>query len=164
MVQIFFIKLKERQMGFSTVPFFVRSGGMYGSMRCCGMQHRKFKPGQCLHLLKKCAVCNWYPPCLKQAKYNKCPSVQWLFQVNDFREFTVSPSSKIRPYQRKKKLNCTFEVSCVGMRLWGPSSVCHYCMVSRLWGKDRSIFVLLLGLNLGLLGFPSIPNRSVVIY
>lgn len=58
-------------MGFYTVPFFFfcRGGDTYHSMRCCEMQYRKPVPGQYLHLLRKCAVCSWYPPYLKQTKY-----------------------------------------------------------------------------------------------
>lgn len=48
-----------------------------------------------LNLAKKYAVCNWYLPDLKQTEYNKCLPVQWLFQVNAFREFSMSQVARL---------------------------------------------------------------------
>lgn len=39
-----------------------------------------------------------------------------------------------------------------------------YYTVSLFGGMDRNIFFLALGLNLGLLSFPSFPKQSIVIY
>lgn len=38
-------------------------------------------PSAYIYLLKKCAVCKWYLPCLKQIKYKECPLVQWLYGI-----------------------------------------------------------------------------------
>ena len=48
-----------------------------------------------LYLATKYAVCNWYPPRLKQTKYNRCLPVQWLFQVNAFWEFSTSQVARL---------------------------------------------------------------------
>lgn len=116
-----------------------------------------------LNLAKKYAVCNWYLPDLKQTEYNKCLPVQWLFQVNAFREFSMSQVARLGLTKEEIDLH-SWRVSCIRMRLWDPSSVSHYCMISHLLEMGRNISLLLLALNLGVLGFSSIPKQSVVIY
>lgn len=104
------------------------------------------------------------PTLLKADKYNEWPSVQWLLKVNDFMELNMPLSSKVRSSPKKERRNSL--VLSKNLMYRSRTEIPLHTVLHRFTslGVDRNLFFLVLGLNLGLLSFPSIPKQSVVIY